>query len=217
MVKTGRHGGATSQLHATPVAERVRGGRWEHGAVATTREKLLDAVRDAAFEGSLGDLTPAAVARRAGIHRVTFYRYWPDIHLATIEAFAAEIDRLSAVEDETVRDLTATADLASVYDRTLERSLVEIRDHRSVYRTLFALPAFQSRALEVLRERSATMVATLQRSGTEVAGAESGTAADFLAGASLAVLTAWAADDTTDASSRVREILAQMPAWWPRA
>jgi AcrR family transcriptional regulator len=178
---------------------------------------LLDAVRDAAFEGTLGDLTPAAVSRRAGIHRVTFYRYWSDIHLATIEAFAAEIDRLSAVEEESVRNLRTTADLASVYDRTLEKSLVEIRDHRSVYRTLFLLPAFQARALEVLRERSATMVSTLQKAGLDVAGAESGTAADFMAGASLSVLSAWAADDATDVSARTREILDQMPAWWPRA
>lgn len=182
----------------------------------TTRERLLDAVRESAFEGSLDDLTPSSVARRAGAHRVTFYRFWPDLQSALVEAFAAEIDRLSSVDDARVAGVTSVETLADIYDSTLEKSLVDIRDHRAVYRALFATPAFQSHVLGVLRERAATMVATLQRAGIRVPGAESGTAADFVGGASLAVLSAWAADERTDVVERAAEIIDQMPAWWPR-
>jgi AcrR family transcriptional regulator len=185
--------------------------------VSTTRERLLVAVREAAFEGPLDDLTPAEVARRAGAHRVTFYRFWPDIRSATIEAFTAEIDRLVTVRDEDIAGVSETAELARIYDVTLQRSLAEVRDHRPVYRALFAWPAFQTHAQKILRERAQLMITAMRAAGREVRGAESGTAAEFVAGASVAIYAAWAADDDLDVPTRARDIIDQMPAWWPRA
>ena len=185
--------------------------------MTTTRDRLLDAVRESAFEGSLDDLTPSSIARRAGTHRVTFYRFFADLQDAVMQAFTAEIDRLSSVDDERVAGVTSVEALARIYGGTLEESLVDIRDHRAVYRSLFATPAFQSHVLGVLRGRAATMVTTLERAGIPVPGAESGTAADFVGGASLSVLSAWAADERTDVAARAAEIIDQMPAWWPRA
>ena len=182
-----------------------------------TRQRLLDAIRAAAVETPLGALTPAGIARRAETHRVTFYRFWPDMQAAIIEAFAAEVDRLVTAQDESVAGVTDVAALAEVYDGIMESSLAEVLARRQIYSTLFEWPAFRTHVHEVLRQRAQTMVDTLGAAGVRVAGAESGTAAVFVAGASLSVFAAWAADDRQDVSARAREIVDQMPAWWPRA
>jgi len=185
--------------------------------VNPTRQRLLDAIREAAVEASLDDLTPAGVARLAGAHRVTFYRFWPDMQAAIIEAFAAEVDRLVAVPDDAVAGVTDVAVLAGIYDGIMESSLAEVLARRDVYSTLFAWPAFHIHVHEVLRQRAQAMVETVSAAGAHVAGRESGTAAVFVAGASLSVFAAWAADDRRDVRTRAAEVVAQMPVWWPRA
>jgi AcrR family transcriptional regulator len=184
--------------------------------MTTTREQLLDAVRAAAFDGLLDDLTASEVARRAGVHRVTFYRHWPDVQKAVIDAFAQEVDRLATVEEAPVEAARTTSELASVYDTALLHSLEEVLAHRSVYRTLFAWPAFAQRMREMLRSRAALMIAAVERTGTPVPGAASGMAAEFVAGASVGVHAAWAASDATDARAAATDVIALMPAWWPR-
>jgi AcrR family transcriptional regulator len=206
-----------AQIHATPVASVDRCGKCEHGQVIPTRQRLLDAIREAAVDTPLDGLTPASVARRADAHRVTFYRFWPDVQSAIIEAFAAEVDRLVTVQDDVVAGVTDLAVLAEIYDGTMVSALDEVLVRRSVYRTLFLWPVFHVHVLEVLRQRAQAMVDTLHTAGVRVEGRESGTAAVFVAGASLSVFAAWAADDRQDVSARAEEVVAQMPAWWPRA
>jgi AcrR family transcriptional regulator len=184
--------------------------------MTASKELLLAAVREAAFELPLDALTPSEVARRAGAHRVTFYRHWPDIATAVIEAFTDEIDRLSAVDDAVVDTADDVSALAALYERTLVGALTEIQAQREVYRTLFGWPTFQERVRATLTERADTMVRALGRSGITVAGASDGTAAAFVGGASLGVLASWAADDAVDIAERAQTIIAQMPAWWPR-
>lgn len=183
--------------------------------MTTTRNRILDAVRDAAQDGDIENLTPAEIARRAGVHRVTFYKFWPDAQTAEIEAFAEEIDHLVTADALLGNDAHSVTELAAVYDGILEKSLVEVRDRRPVYRVLFAWPAFHVRVHDALRARASLLVEALERSGIPVEGSASGTAAGFLAGASLGVLVAWAADDDTDAHHRALEVIQQMPPWWP--
>jgi AcrR family transcriptional regulator len=184
--------------------------------VIPTRQRLLDAIRQAAVVTPLDDITPAGVARLAGTHRVTFYRFWPDVQAAIIEAYAAEVDRLVTVQDDVVAGVTDLTVLAEIYDGTMVSALEEVLVRRSVYRTLFRWPVFHIHVLEVLRQRAQAMIDTLTSAGVRVEGRESGTAAVFVAGASLSVFAAWAADDRRDVSARAREVVAQMPAWWPR-
>jgi len=181
-----------------------------------TRDRLLAAVRAAVLEHPLAELTPSEVARRAGVHRVTFYRHWPDLDAATLDAFTEELDRLSAVDDDTVAGRTDPAGLAQVYDGTLEGALTTILRERAAYRRLFAWPAFAERARTALRARAQRMVDTLTAAGHDVPGAD-GVAADVLAGASAAALAGWAASDDDDVVRRRDEIVAQLPSWWPRA
>ena len=202
--------------NATPVARGGGWEEWEYGQVIPTRQRLLDAIRTAAVDTPLDDLTPAGVARLAGTHRVTFYRFWPDIRSAIIDAFAAEVDRLVTVADDAVAGVTDVARLAEIYDGTMESSLAEVLARRQIYSTLFEWPAFHAHVHEVLRQRAQAMVATLSAAGVRVEGNESGTAAVFVAGASLSVFAAWAADDRVDVAERAREVIAQMPGWWPR-
>jgi AcrR family transcriptional regulator len=185
--------------------------------VNPTRQRLLDAIREAASTAPLDGLTPAGVARAAGAHRVTFYRFWPDIRSAIIEAFAGEVDRLVAVENDAVAGVTDIVVLADVYDGIMESSLTEVLARRAVYSTLFEWPAFHVHVHEVLRQRAQSMVETVSAAGVRVAGAESGTAAVFVAGASLSVFAAWSAGDRRDVSAHAEEVIAQMPVWWPRA
>ena len=181
-----------------------------------TRTLILDAIRAAATDTPLDDLTVAEVCRRAGVHRVTFYGHWADVRAATADAFAEVIDRLATVENWDVAATTSPADLADRYERALREQLIEIRDRRPVYRALIRSSGFTERLLEVLENRAQLAVDALVRLGADVRGAETGIAAAHLAGGVVAASARWAESDSVDADTAVAEFSAQLPAWWPR-
>ncbi|TIC82670.1 TetR/AcrR family transcriptional regulator [Nocardioides sp. GY 10127] len=184
----------------------------------TTRHRLLTAVRAACLEPGVdvGSLTVADLARRSGVHRVTFYRHWPDVPAAVTEAFLEEMERLSTVDADEVAAAQDQAALSRVYEAALLAQLRTVRDHRAIYRVLFAWPSFIADALPRLRQRAALMVEAVERTGTPVPGAHDGLAADFVSGAALAVLAAWVRSDSEDVEGTTAEIVALMPSWWPR-
>lgn len=181
-----------------------------------TRALVLDAVRASLAEQPLDALTVAELCRRAGVHRVTFYRHWSDVREAAADAFADEIDRLAAIDPSVVASADDAGALAAHYEHALVAQLLEIRDHRSTYRALLATPAFSRALLERLSARAELAVQALVRLGVDVPGAESGVAAAHLAGGVVAASAVWARSDATDADEAARAFLAQLPGWWPR-
>lgn len=180
-----------------------------------TRTLILQAVRDALTEVPIDDLTVSELSRRAGVHRVTFYGHWPDVQAAASDAFAEVIDRLATIDERDVAIATRPGELASHYQRALVAQLVEIRDHRDVYRTLAASPAFARRLIETLGGRAELAVTSLVRLGVRVPGVESGLATAYIAGGIVAASLEWARTDDDDVEAAAQEINAQLPGWWP--
>jgi len=181
-----------------------------------TRTLILQAVRDALTEVAIDDLTVSELSRRAGVHRVTFYGHWPDVQAAASDAFAEVIDRIATIDERDVATATRPGELATRYQRALVAQLVEIRDHRDIYRTLADSPIFARRLIEALHDRAALAVSSLVQLGVDVPGAGSGLATAHIAGGIVAASLHWARTDDQDVEEAARQITAQLPAWWPQ-
>ena len=205
----------------TDLAGAARGGSLAAGRAEPralrSRTLILAAVREAVVDTPVDQLTVTGICRRAGVHRVTFYGHWPDVQAAASEAFAEVIDRLAAVDESDVADAATPVDLAVYYERALVAQLTEIRDHRAVYRSLAASPAFARRLLESLADRAGLAVRALAALGVVVPGNDVGLATAHIAGGVVSASLYWASTDDEDVETAARIIYAQLPAWWPRA
>ncbi len=65
-------------------AEKPRSGRPRS---ETTRLAILEAAADLLFEGGLGATTIESVAARAGVSKVTIYKWWPSRGSVAIDAY----------------------------------------------------------------------------------------------------------------------------------
>ncbi|CAN5364784.1 hypothetical protein BH09ACT1_BH09ACT1_03100 [soil metagenome] len=205
----------TSTPAGLPRAGSAAADRREPRAVRT-RTLILQAVRDALAEASIDDLNVSELSRRAGVHRVTFYGHWPDVRSAAADAFADVIDRILTIGEADLAAAVTADDLAPLYERALIAQLVEIRDHRATYRSLFSWSDFSQRLFDSLAERAELAVSALVRLGVAVPGAGSGIAAAHIAGGLVAASARWASSDDADADVTAQEIVGQMPYWWPR-
>ncbi|TPW78237.1 TetR family transcriptional regulator [Schumannella sp. 10F1B-5-1] len=188
-----------------------------------TRVAVLDAVRTALAEVPLSELTVAEICRRAGIHRVTFYGHWPDVDAAAADALAEVIDGIAAVDDAAITEADDAAGLAELYETALADQLAELAAHREMYRSMAQSPLFGRKLRETLGRRAQLAIDALGRAGVEVPGAASGIAAAQLSGGVAAASLAWlaseaadAADDPAAVAAAQRDMLAQLPTWWPR-
>jgi AcrR family transcriptional regulator len=205
----------TSTPAGSPRAGSVAADRREPRAVRT-RTLILQAVRDALAEASIDDLNVSELSRRAGVHRVTFYGHWPDVRSAASDAFADVMDRILTIGEADVAAAASANDLAPLYEGALLAQLVEIRDHRATYRSLFGWSVFSQRLYDSLAERADLAVDALVRLGIDVPGVDSGIAAAHIAGGLVAASARWANSDDADAEAMAQQILGQMPYWWPR-
>jgi AcrR family transcriptional regulator len=198
----------------------VRGGSAAAGRseprALRSRTLILEAVRASVVDTPLDQLSVTEICRRAGVHRVTFYGHWPDVRAATTDAFAEALDGITAVDDGLVAAATSPADLTGRYERALLNQIVEIRDHRQVYRTLAESSVFSARLRDLLLFRADLAVQSLVRVGATVPGAASGMAAAHLAGGVAAASAWWAQSDSDDVQTAHAEFIAQLPGWWPR-
>ena len=61
-----------------------------------SRNAILDATRRMALHTSVRDLSIEAIAKKAGVGKTTIYRWWPNKVAVVIEAFADQMDMISA-------------------------------------------------------------------------------------------------------------------------
>lgn len=86
-------------------------------AVHDTETAILDAARDEVLAHGIRKTTASDIARRCGISRQTFYRYWPDAHAVFAALVTRELVAVLPVGapapgglDDLVDMLVATAD-----------------------------------------------------------------------------------------------------------
>lgn len=183
-----------------------------------TRSRVLDAVRAAAEDGALGELTVASLCRAADVHRVTFYKHWVSLGDAVTDAFTELVDSLAAVSDGAIAEAEGPQELAALYSAALSDQLGELLAHRATYRELLSPggPYSFRDALEAsLRDRALLALAALARTGVPVG--DPATAASYLAGGAAASFAAFALGDSDDVATAAARITDQLPVWWPAA
>jgi len=200
-----------------PRASRAAVERAEPRALRT-RASVLDAVRAAIGTGDLAALTVSELCRRAGIHRVTFYKHWTELDDAVAEALAQVVDDLAAVSPDALEQAGDVHELAALYWRALLAELRELRERQAVYREILASPGahFLREALQrVLQERAHLAFDAMARAGLEVPGAGRALAAAYVGGGAAAALVGFVLgdDEIEDAAAA---IVASWPPWWPR-
>lgn len=173
---------------------------------ARTQAAIIDAVERLSSRGE--EVTVPAIAAEAGVSRSTFYAQFKDLDALAVRILTevfTEIEaldlrlRASATPIETARATTSQLVAEFAKRRTLYAGVLGSRTTTEAHRGVRAVFAEQA-------------LGTMQL--TVPVGLDPKVAADYVAGGSLAVLTAWLLSDTPDPTERVQQqLLALLPAW----
>ncbi|MGO2750770.1 MAG: TetR/AcrR family transcriptional regulator [Pseudoclavibacter sp.] len=173
---------------------------------ARTQAAIIDAVERLSARGE--EVTVPAIAAEAGVSRSTFYAQFKDLDALAVRILTevfTEIEaldlrlRASATPIETARATTSQLVAEFAKRRTLYAGVLGSRTTTEAHRGVRAVFAEQA-------------LGTMQL--TVPVGLDPKVAADYVAGGSLAVLTAWLLSDTPDPTERVQQqLLALLPAW----
>lgn len=173
---------------------------------ARTQAAIIAAVERLSSRGE--EVTVPAIAAEAGVSRSTFYAQFKDLDALAVRILTevfTEIEaldlrlRASATPIETARATTSQLVAEFAKRRTLYAGVLGSRTTTEAHRGVCAVFAEQA-------------LGTMQL--TVPVGLDPKVAADYVAGGSLAVLTAWLLSDTPDPTERVQQqLLALLPAW----
>lgn len=173
---------------------------------ARTRAAILAAIERL---GELGEpLTVAAIVRRAGISRSTFYtqfRDLDDVAIRLMRDLYVRIEHLDAQLREQGLRREAT-------ERTTAMLIEEFTRHRVLYAAVFSsgMSADTQRVIQGVFAHGA--LSTAQHAHPD--GVPSEFAALYIAGGMLAILVDWLlSDDPVDANTLQHEMLACLPGW----
>ncbi len=109
------------------------------GRTARVREQILDATAELVARDGLSGFRYEEVAERAGVHKASVYRNWPDRDDLAVAALLRHAQELASVADtgdlqtDLVDFLTAlSAGLQTPFGRTLERALQPAPDAAAI-------------------------------------------------------------------------------------
>ncbi|SKC43938.1 TetR/AcrR family transcriptional regulator [Okibacterium fritillariae] len=180
--------------------------RVEDPRPARTRAAIIGAVETLSAAGD--EITVAAIVAEAGISRSTFYTQFRDLDALAVDILTAAFTEIEAL-DLRLRQSTSpletaratTAHLVAEFDRrrSLYAGVLGSRTTTEAHRAVH--DAFAEQALDTMR---ATVPEHLDPRVT----------ADYVAGGSMAVITAWLLSDDPLPASRVQDhLLALLPPW----
>lgn len=120
-----------------------------------TRQKIIDSFWSLFQHTEIKKITVNRISAEAGIHRSSFYRYFPDIYAVFEEAEKRLLISINA-EIEEIRKETAARDLENYISKT---SVILIRYADKLYRLLNSSygEEIKKRLLEKLKENMAIM------------------------------------------------------------
>ncbi|VXB99278.1 TetR/AcrR family transcriptional regulator [Pseudoclavibacter sp. 8L] len=173
---------------------------------ARTQAAIIDAVERLSARGE--EVTVPAIVAEAGVSRSTFYTQFRDLDALAVRILTevfTEIEaldlrlRAAATPIETARATTSQLVAEFAKRRTLYAGVLGSRTTTEAHRAVRA--AFADQAL-----------GTMQLTVPE--GLDPKVAADYVAGGTLAVLTAWLLSDAPEPIERVQQqLLALLPTW----
>jgi len=178
-----------------------------------TRQKLIAAFHVAVAESDPAAMSVAALARAAGINRISFYSYFASPEDLAIDALSELFDVVGEADILMRAEHSVPADEAS--RRALHDIVAFVHERRDSYARVLgpgAAPRLLQAVTDAFTERT---VASLQRIATRPSGVDVRVTARFLAGGVLGVIGAWLSQDQPDRSpDELVEALTQcMPAW----
>jgi AcrR family transcriptional regulator len=181
--------------------------RAEDPRPARTRAAILAAVEALSERGD--EVTVPAIVAEAGISRSTFYTQYRDLDalavailteaFTEIEALDLELRRTDATPTETAQATTAQLVAEFARKRSLYAGVLGSRTTTEAHRAV--QDAFAEQALDTMR-------------ATAPVDVDPRLAADYVAGGSLAVITAWLLSEHPAPIDRVqRQLIALLPTW----
>ena len=183
-----------------------------------TRALLFAAVLELAARGPVENVTVTDIARRASVHRSTFYEHAASPAELLRAALGAELD---AVREQY---LVGAPDVpAAVLDVT-RAVLLHVSEHADVYR--LGLATSSGALHDLLSEHFQESMRLLLASGLEFPLAVDGlpealvdaSAIRFVADGTVGAIAVWVRDSTVRDPDAFLALFAQLvPAWWPIA
>lgn len=187
----------------------------EEPRAVRTREALEVGLWELLRDQDLADITVAALCRRAGVHRTTFYGHYRNILEFAASVYAEVVNRLGAVDVDQRGTGRTQAEVGVLYADALRRILVHTRSEHQTYRALFATGTFQEALADGLRPRFLLALYAWQGYGL-VPVLDCDVAAAFLGGAYAAWIEQWVAGEDDDVEAWLASLTNLLPAWWPR-
>ncbi|RZS57719.1 TetR family transcriptional regulator [Microcella putealis] len=183
-----------------------------------SREQLHAAALTLARDTAAADITGAALARAAGLHRSTVYQHGADPAAIVRQALRAELDEIRAAVIDPATPDTIVAAIAT----SAEQVFAHIERHGPIYaRELAAgtaglgamLAGHFAASIDLLIAHDAL---TPPRVTGDDDARFAATVAAALAASTVAVVTVWLADsEPRDRALLTRRWRAVLPPWWP--
>ncbi|WP_424467024.1 TetR/AcrR family transcriptional regulator [Pseudoclavibacter helvolus] len=173
---------------------------------ARTQAAIVAAVERLSARGE--EVTVPAIVAEAGVSRSTFYAQFKDLDALAVRILTevfTDIEALDLRLRETARPIeTARA--------TTSHLVAEFAKRRTLYAGVLGSRTTAEAARAVRAAFAEQALGTMRLTVPD--GLDPKVAADYVAGGSLAVLTAWLLSDTPEPTERVQQqLLALLPAW----
>ena len=180
-----------------------------------TREALESGLWELLRDHELSDISVAALCRRAGVHRTTFYGHHRSIFDFAASFYAGAVDKLGAVDVDLDGDGLSREEVGILYVDAVRHILRHIRSEQRVYRALFSTGSFPGVLADGLRCRFRLALDVWDAHGL-VPGLDLDTVAAFLGGAYASWFEKWAAGEDDDIEAQLASLPHLLPPWWPR-
>lgn len=178
-----------------------------------SRQRLQGALRRLLGGEELGNIGVAELCREAGVHRTTFYGHYASVGDLAADLFATMIDEASEVAPVQ----GAPSVVAQAYLDGTVSILRNVADERSAIRALLLSQVslgFRKRLRTYFLDRASIAIDVIRANGVAVPG-DHDIASAYIAGGLVSAIEMWATVDDDDVEGFAREILRNLPAWWP--
>ncbi|GAB3302646.1 TetR/AcrR family transcriptional regulator [Pseudoclavibacter terrae] len=173
---------------------------------ARTQAAIVAAVEELSARGD--EVTVPAIVAEAGVSRSTFYAQFRDLDALAVRILTEVFTQIEELD----LSLRASATPIETARATTSQLVAEFAKRRTLYAGVLGSRTTTEAARAVRAAFAEQALGTMQL--TVPAGLDPKVAAEYVAGGSLAVITAWLLSDTPEPTERVQQqLLALLPAW----
>lgn len=173
---------------------------------ARTQAAIIAAVERLSARGD--EVTVPTIVAEAGVSRSTFYAQFKDLDALAVRILTEVFTQIEALD----LSLRVSATPIETTRATTSQLVAEFAKRRTLYAGVLGSRTTTEAARAVRAAFAEQALGTMQL--TVPSGLDPKVAAEYVAGGSLAVITAWLLSDTPEPTERVQQqLLALLPAW----